>query len=73
MEIILYVARQMHGKNHRMEYSKAAILFHKIFSHVYTMSVFLDPKDAITFLEKTKEKVRGLTQHHKLRCKHSSQ
>lgn len=59
VEIILYVARQMTGKS----YMKLKYFFHYII--YFSLNIkggikwfsFPDPKDAITFLEKTKEKV----------------
>lgn len=69
MEIILYVARQMKGKDNMMQQEIFLSRMHLSFFSIYKNVFFPDPKDAITFLEKTKEKVRHLTkanagQHH---------
>lgn len=54
MEIILYVARQMQGKNNTMQQGIFLSRIHFLFTKMF---LFPDPKDAITFLEKTKDKV----------------
>jgi len=59
MEIILYVTRQMKGEDDMKLFPAGDTLSAFSVFPVFVV-VFLcpDPKDAITFLDKTKEKVR---------------
>lgn len=59
MEIVLYVARQMQG----MKQSSQSNIHNRYeFFNIDKMFCVPDPKEAITFLEKTKEKVSPLAQ-----------